>query len=308
MRDTLVPSKPPRREAGFALVLAIMALMLLTFLGLTLATTTSTELQIATNYRWSQQALYNAEAGLEAAKVMLAALPPATSWATVMPDARAATWTVPITVAPGQPTLPPQSAADEWGNPLRNYENESCDERGGNVGYGAILEVPGAPEGPLQNKTVLLGQNLNGAVTVWVRRGISIDNTGVLSDDPSDIALVLTAEGSAPYQGADLANAFAQANRAVRTLEVSVMRLLAPGAGSACEAYRAQAGNGVSGSGFSACNRVVIDCGGSGGNETELLEGAMGGAARGVGGSHAHAAGGAGTMGSLTGPGGSCVQ
>ena len=60
------------RQAGFALILAILSLMLLTFLGLTLAATTSTELQIATNYRWSQQALYNAEAGLEAAKLLLA--------------------------------------------------------------------------------------------------------------------------------------------------------------------------------------------------------------------------------------------
>ena len=60
------------RQAGFALILAILSLMLLTFLGLTLAATTSTELQIATNYRWSQQALYNAEAGLEASKLLLA--------------------------------------------------------------------------------------------------------------------------------------------------------------------------------------------------------------------------------------------
>ena len=55
-----------RHEGGFALILAILALMLLTFLGLTLATTTSTELRIATNYRWNTQALYNAEAGIEA--------------------------------------------------------------------------------------------------------------------------------------------------------------------------------------------------------------------------------------------------
>ena len=42
---------------GFALILAILA-HAPEFLGLTLATTTSTELQIATNYRWSQQARY----------------------------------------------------------------------------------------------------------------------------------------------------------------------------------------------------------------------------------------------------------
>ena len=45
-------------QSGFALVLALLALLLLTFLGLTLAVTTSTELQIATNYRWSEQARY----------------------------------------------------------------------------------------------------------------------------------------------------------------------------------------------------------------------------------------------------------
>ena len=50
-------------EAGFALISPSSPLMLLTILGLALATTTSTELQIATNYRWSQQALYNAEGG-----------------------------------------------------------------------------------------------------------------------------------------------------------------------------------------------------------------------------------------------------
>ena len=58
-------------EGGFALILAMLSLLLLTFLGLTLAATTSTELQIASNQRWSQQARYNAEAGLQAAQIIL---------------------------------------------------------------------------------------------------------------------------------------------------------------------------------------------------------------------------------------------
>ena len=61
-------------QSGFALILAIMCLLLLTFLGLTLAASTTTELQIATNYRWSEQAFYNAEAGLEVAKAYLKVL------------------------------------------------------------------------------------------------------------------------------------------------------------------------------------------------------------------------------------------
>src|SRR5688572_9529439 len=71
-------------ESGFALVLAILSLLLLTLLGLTMATTTSTELQIATNYRWSQQALYNAEAGIELGKRYLRQI----EWQTVLPPAR----------------------------------------------------------------------------------------------------------------------------------------------------------------------------------------------------------------------------
>src|SRR2546422_11497820 len=63
-------------EAGFALILAILALMLLTTLGLAMATITSTELQIATNYRWSQQALYNAQAGGEGGKIILRSVQP----------------------------------------------------------------------------------------------------------------------------------------------------------------------------------------------------------------------------------------
>ena len=97
-----------------------MALMLLTFLGLTLATTTSTELQIATNYRWSQQALYNAEAGIEAGKQILRNIPVGVSWATLLPSVRAGSWTTDDPVPPRSecPCIPAGSAsADDWGNP-----------------------------------------------------------------------------------------------------------------------------------------------------------------------------------------------
>jgi Tfp pilus assembly protein PilX len=52
-----MPTTNRRTESGFALILAILALLLLTFLGLTLTATTSTEMQIANNYRYAQQAL-----------------------------------------------------------------------------------------------------------------------------------------------------------------------------------------------------------------------------------------------------------
>ena len=85
MHDPKPDQKTPGTEAGFALILAMMALVLMTFLGLTLATTTSTELQIATNYRYSQMAYYAAESGIEIGKRYLRQ----TDWRAVLPPARA---------------------------------------------------------------------------------------------------------------------------------------------------------------------------------------------------------------------------
>jgi len=239
-----------------ALVLAIMALMLLTFLGLTLATTTSTELQIATNYRWSQQALYNAEAGLEAAKAILRNMPVTTSWATLLPAARTGgTWTPASSPGTaGMPSVPGgMPALDDWGSQVRNFENQDCDGRGGSVGYGVILNdnVSAAPQGLMQNKTEIFGQRLNGAVTVWVRRDFRVADNGTISDDPVNTALIITAEGVAPYSDGSAGTSFARANQAVRLMESAVLR--AEGGAEPCEAYRAQTGGGVTGSNFASC-------------------------------------------------------
>ena len=125
--------------AGFALILALLALMLLTFLGLTLATTTSTELQVAANYRWSQQAYYNAEAGLEAAKIMLRRVQDANK---VLPVARVGTSWNEYTA---NPTSAPTGLA--LATATRNFENWRCDKRGNGVGYGVVINdgFAGAP-------------------------------------------------------------------------------------------------------------------------------------------------------------------
>jgi len=56
-----------RREDGVALVVAMMALMLMTALGVALILTTSSETLIANNYRNSSEALYAADAVVERA-------------------------------------------------------------------------------------------------------------------------------------------------------------------------------------------------------------------------------------------------
>jgi len=62
-----------RREDGVALVVALMALLLLTALGVMLALATSLETMMAANVRESQEAFYAADAGVECAMDALVA-------------------------------------------------------------------------------------------------------------------------------------------------------------------------------------------------------------------------------------------
>lgn len=68
-------------ERGAALIVALMAMLLLTALGLALVLTTSTETMIAGNYKNSQEALYAADAGLERAMQDLLTVP---DWNTLL--------------------------------------------------------------------------------------------------------------------------------------------------------------------------------------------------------------------------------
>jgi len=229
-----------RRSEGFALVLALLAMMLLTFLGLTLAVTTSTELQIATNYKWSQQALFNAETGIELGRRLLQNQ----DWSTLLPVARTNVETDVLSPAavPGR----------------RDYENLACDTRG-YVGYGRVLVV----DNPIQEISDIssldaldvsatesgVPTRLQGTFTLWVRRALVSNEDLTRSDAVSNLELVLTSEGTAPYTGA--ATAFTSANRAVRTMEVQLSAELV-----VCSTRSAQQGASSSGAGFAACTNL----------------------------------------------------
>jgi hypothetical protein len=245
-------SRSERAESGFALVLAILALMLLTFLGLTLATTTSTELQIATNYRWSQQALYNAEAGVEYGKSLLAGL----NWQQILPDARPTSWTGGVTpAAKGGGATEPYLRNDKWGVPARNFESWSCDKRANGMGYGVVLDDGANADLPLQDVTSILGQNLNGSVTVWIRRPVLPRAVPPAGEEPfadygaDDDNLVLVAEGVAPQR------TVLGINRAVRLIEVMLSRV-SDDAGR-CGTRGGQVGGGPEGAGFGGCDPVT---------------------------------------------------
>ena len=240
-----------RRQAGFALVLAILSLMLLTFLGLTLAATTSTELQIATNYRWSQQALYNAEAGLEAAKLLLAQVAQVDGdFRNILPTARTGTWSYGVTGVAGGPPVPVPAARSG----LRDYERMGCADRAG-VGFGRVLTSPvGSPQpGDYQDVTAYMQSQLNGAFTVWVRRELTVTSSGFLSDDTDNTHLVVTAEGIAPFTSQN--NAFAQTNQARRTLELGLQLLV--NQGNRCQGLAGQEGLGPSGENFDPCSPLT---------------------------------------------------
>lgn len=244
----------PRRsdEAGFALILALLALMLLTFLGLALATSTSTELRIATNYRWQQQALYNAEAGIEAGRALLRGM----NFETILPPARNITWAGDTTGAKGGTANAPNARNDQWGNASRNFEGWDCDKRGFSMGYGVVLD-DGGTNAPYQYKSTVFGQPLNGAFTLWIRRPVlpSLAN-GLFSDYGVDNDhLILVSEGVAPYTGDQMSNARLSSNASVQVIEILLSRV---GSGaSVCGTRTGQAGQGPEGAGFSACDPIT---------------------------------------------------
>lgn len=240
------------RQAGFALVLAILSLMLLTFLGLTLAATTSTELQIATNYRWSQQALYNAEAGLEAAKLLLAQVARVDgNFQNILPNPRNGNWDYGITGVGSGPPVPVPAARSG----LRDYERMGCADRSG-VGFGRVLTAPaGTPQpGDYQDVSAYMQSQLNGAFTIWVRRetqvGAPCGAAGKFCDDKSSFNVVVTAEGIAPFSSQT--GVFEQTNQARRTLEMSLTLLV--NQGNRCQGLAGQEGLGATGENFDPCS------------------------------------------------------
>lgn len=260
-------------ESGFALILSLLALVLLTTMGLALSNSTSVELQISSNQRWSESARYNAEAGIEYGKSLLMASP---DWTNILPPAR------------------PEAAVPDWlptawdgaaeaattgsptvGRATRDFENWQCDQKGYGMGYGVVFDDGGAA-GAEEYRSSIGGVTLNGAFTLWVRRPVMWnggDGTGTnLQDYPTNDVLVLVSEGVAPYTGANNANAFAATNRAVYTIETLLSRggqvLLDQ---SQCNSRQGQAGGSASGGNSSGC--VALS---TGSQVTEALAGTAG--------------------------------
>lgn len=252
-------------ESGFALILSLLALVLLTTMGLALANSTGVELQISTNHRWSESARLNAEAGIEYGRSILMALP---SWAAILPPAR----TVDLAGAwDGASESAPFLTAPVSNRGTRNFENWKCDEKGYGMGYGLVVDN-GDASGAEEFRSQVGGATLNGAFTLWVRRPVAWvdgpdadselgDGTSLQDyndpDDP-DAVLILVSEGTAPYVGAANLTGFAAQNRAVYTIETILSRtgtVIMDSSG--CGGRAGQAGGSASGNNVGGCVAIT---------------------------------------------------
>jgi hypothetical protein len=154
-----------------------------------------------------------------------------------------------VTGAPGGPPVPVPAARPL----LRDYERMGCADRAG-VGYGRVLTAPvGSPQpGNYQDTSTYMGTALNGAFTIWVRRDLVVSPQGQFSDSADNTALVVTAEGIAPYTAQD---AFTRANQARRVLELGLSLLV--NQGNRCQGLAGQEGMGPTGENFDPCSPLT---------------------------------------------------
>jgi len=209
------------RDEGSAFVISILVLFILTVLGMALMLTTTTEADIAINYRWGEQAFFNADAALEYGKNVVAAhllnngdfaalLPPARNDVTV-PNSGSA-W------GPGTAAHPDAGACAPTTPGCRDYQYyvDRCQPDGTGpcvrIYIGRVLT---RPDGTLaqydfrQPGASVSGDldgdgsaDLEGSITIWARRPI-VGGQDYGAPTPLDPLgrhdrVILTAEGTAP--------------------------------------------------------------------------------------------------------------
>lgn len=236
------------KQEGSAFVISVLVLFILSVLGIALMLTTTTEKDIAVNYRWGEQAFFNADAALEYGKNILAAyLVENDDFAAILPPPRPDV-TVSSSAAPWGDALP-ESTCNPSSPGCRDYQYyaDRCPPDGTDcvrVYIGRVLprldgtlaqydfrQPDGAIPGDLNGDGTA---ELEGTTTLWVRRPIvGRQDYGMPSDGLAaglhDRA-ILTAEGTAP--GAMGVGAGRPVS--VRRLEMTVRR---PGTGIEGDEY-----------------------------------------------------------------------
>ncbi len=200
------------RSEGSAFVISILVLFVLTVLGLALMLTTSTEKDIAINYRWGEQAFFNADAALEYGKNVLASYALLNAdFTAILPPARNDA-TVPADTAAWGTAHPDGLACNPTAGGCRDYQYfvDQCQPGGGGpctrTYIGRVLRrqdgtqamwdfrLPVGTVGDLDNDGAA---DIEGTYTLWVRRPIiGTRDYGSLPNENDRV--ILTAEGTAP--------------------------------------------------------------------------------------------------------------
>jgi len=200
-----------RSQAGSAFVISILVLFVLTALGLALMLTTTTEADISTNYRWGEMAFFNADAGLEYAKNVLAGYVVAdTDFRNALPPPRgpAAMNTSP------EPAIGRSYQYSIMQGPVTMYIGRVL--RDPATGRDLVYDFRG-PAGVMGDLNGDGAQDIQGTVTVWVRRPIVGTEDYGFSNNKHD-RVIITAEGTAP----NWESAATGRPSAMRRLEMSV--------------------------------------------------------------------------------------
>lgn len=235
------------RQSGSAFVISILVMFVLTVLGMALMLTTTTEVDIATNYRWGEMAFFHAEAGLEYAKNVLGeyrgrrkdgnleyALPKARPKGKMANDPE---------LGPLQTTASRdnQYSLPYPGDPsVRVVVGKVLFDRvkGRHLQYDYFNPTQGLGGGQISGIGGIGQQDdIQGTATIWVRRPIvpiPPSAGGGLQDNPLHDEVIITSEGTAPnYETAATGRP-----SATRRLEMSI-RIVTEGQ---VDYYHSQAG------------------------------------------------------------------
>ena len=231
--------RPIRRrlsDEGSAFVISILVLFVLSVLGLALMLTTTTEKDIAINYRWGEQAFFNADAALEYGKNVLASYALVNSdFSAILPPPRTDA-TVPDPNQPWGVAHPDGGACNPSAPGCRDYQYfiDQCPTPATctRIYIGRVLirqdgtsamwdfRAPAGIAGDLDNDGA---QDIDGTYTLWIRRPVvGTRDYGILADgtlQPNENdRVILTAEGTAP----GMMGAGAGRPTSLRRLEMSI--------------------------------------------------------------------------------------
>ncbi len=142
-----------KKQKGIALIVALLALVLLSAIGVGLMFMADTENSINNNYRDAQKAYFAARAGAENVRLLLAPGGPlnAPAQALTMPSSALPTGVIYVKNPTSGEAIDPKTGADLIANPY--LDDELCQERFANLGLAAMQGPCAGAAGTFRRQT-----------------------------------------------------------------------------------------------------------------------------------------------------------